>query len=225
MSQIHTKRSSRHPLIETIWSTQNISDGVYSATPDGSWDLIVLIQPDGAKSMMLTGQATKPMDVPYKKGTSSIVISFAPGAYLSDYSAKNLVDSFEILPNMDAEHFLLAGHSFAFPTFENAESLVEALIAAKLLVADPIIYGSFIGKPYAISDRSAQRHYAQNTGLKQKDFQQIKRAQKAVRRLQKGIKPSDVAADTGFTDQPHLAKSLKKIMGVTPSDVSDIHKL
>jgi AraC-like DNA-binding protein len=43
--------------------------------------------------------------------------------------------------------------------------------------------------------------------------------------LQKGKKPRDVAADTGFADQPHLARSLKKIMGVKPSDIEDIHKL
>jgi hypothetical protein len=225
MSQIHSQRSSDHPLIDTIWATKNITDGVYSATPDGSWDLIVLIQPNGAKSMMLTGQATKPMDVPYKKGTGSVVISFAPGAYLPEYPGKKLVDSFVILPNADDDHFILSGHTFAFPTFDNAEGLVEALIAAKLLVADPIVYHASTGMPQAASTRSAQRHYTEKTGLRQKDFRQIERAQKAVRQLQEGKKPSDVAADTGFADQPHLSKSLKKIMGVTPSNVDDIHKI
>lgn len=220
MSQVHTKRGSKHPLLDTIWHTQNIEDGVYSATPDGSWDLIVLVQPDGAKSMMLTGQATKPMDVPYKKGTSSVVLSFAPGAYMPAYPAKKLVDSFEILPNADATHFLLSGHAFAFPTFASAETLVEAMVAAKLLLADPIVYAAKVG-----SDRSKQRHFAASTGLPAKTLTQIERAQEAVRQLQKGKTPRDVAADTGFTDQPHMAKSLKKIMGVNPSQVDDIHKL
>ena len=224
MSQIHKKRSSPHPFIDTVWSTKNTGDGVYSATPDGSWDLIVLIQPDGSRSMMITGQSTMPMDVPYKKGTSSVVISFARGAYMPTYAGR-LVDSFEILPNTDANHFMLSGHVFAFPNFENVEELVEQLIARKLLFADPLVYAAYIGSPKAASVRSNQRHFAQKTGLTQKHFAQIERAQEALRQLQRGQKPRDVAANTGFTDQAHLARSLKRIMGVKPSEADEVHKL
>lgn len=220
MTQIHNRRSSTHPLIDTVWHSRNITDGVYSATPDGSWDLIVMIDADGSKAMMLTGQATKPSDVPYKAGTQGIVISFAPGAYMPAYPAKKLVDSFEMLPNVDADHFILSGHTFAFPTFDDAEELVEQLIAAKLLVADAIVHGA-----YRTSKRSVQRHFAENAGLTQKNLAKIERAQEAVRQLKAGKKPSEVAADTGYTDQPHLARDLRSIMGVKPSDVDDIHKL
>lgn len=225
MAQIHTRRDSWHPLVDTIWATQNISDGIYSATPDGSWDLIVLVQPDGSKSMMLTGQATKPMDVPYRGGTNSVVISFAPGAYMPAYPAKKLVDSFEMLPNADTDHFILSGHTFAFPAFDNAEHLVEELIAAKLLYADPIVYAAYNDSPRAASKRSAQRHFAENTGLTQKNLAKIERAQEAVRLLKAGKKPSEVAAEVGYADQPHMARDLRTIMGVKPSDVEDIHKL
>lgn len=220
MTQIHRSRKSAHPLIDTVWHSRNVTDGIYSATPDGSWDLIVMVQADGSRAMMLTGQATKPSDVPYTAGTQSIVISFAPGAYMPAYPAKKLVDSFEILPNADADHFVLSGHTFAFPTFDNAEELVEQLIAAKLLYADSIVHGA-----YRTSKRSAQRHFAENTGLTQKSFTKIERAQEAVRQLKAGKKPSDVAADVGYTDQSHLARDLRTIMGVKPSDVDGIHKL
>jgi hypothetical protein len=224
MSQIHTRRSSLHPLVDTVWATQNISDGVYSATPDGSWDLIVLIQSDGSKQMMITGQATKPMDVPYQKDTSSVVISFVRGAYVPAYKGK-LVDSFEILPNLDAEHFILCGKTFEFPSYETAEEHVEALIDAGLLLADPVIYAANDPGTWAASKRSYQRHFAEHTGMSEKSFEQIERAKSAVRQLQDGKNPRDVAADVGYSDQPHLARSLKKIMGVKPSGVDDIHKL
>lgn len=224
MSQIHTRRESSHPLVDTVWTTQNISDGIYSATPDGSWDLIVLIQPDGSKQMMITGQATKPMDVPYQKGTYSVVISFARGAYIPAYAGK-LVDSFEILSNVDAEHFMLCDKPFAFPSYETAEELVEALIDAGLLLADPVIYAANESNTWAASKRSHQRHFAEHTGVSEKSFEQIERAKSAVRQLQDGKTPRNVAADVGYSDQPHLARSLKKIMGVRPSDVDDIHKL
>lgn len=224
MSQLHTRRPSPHPLVDTVWATRNISDGVYSATPDGSWDLIVLIQPDGGKQMMITGQATKPMDVPYQKDTSSVVISFARGAYIPAYAGK-LVDSFEILGNTDAEHFILCGETFAFPSYDTAEKLVESLVASKLLLADPVIYTADNTNTWAASKRSHQRHFAEHTGISEKSFAQIERAKKAVRQLQGGKPVRDVAADTGYSDQPHLTRSLKKIMGVRPSDVDDIHKL
>lgn len=225
MTQIHRNRKSEHPLIETVWASQNLTDGVYSATPDGSWDLIVCINSDGSKSMMLTGQATKPMDVPYTASTGSVVISFMPGAYLPAYPPSKLMDSFEMLPNVDASHFRLCEKTFAFPTFENAEELVEAMIAANILFADPVVYAALNGNPKAMSSRSTQRHFVQSTGLTQKYLAQIQRAQQAVALLQQGKKPSDVAADAGYTDQPHLARSLKKIMDTKPSDVDDIHKL
>ena len=225
MSQIHHRRHSPHPLVETVWATQNITDGVYTATPDGSWDLIVLIEVDGTKSMMLTGQATKPMDVPYRADTNSVVISFVPGAYLPAYPGDALTDSFEILPNAEPDHFILAGQTFPFPTFENAEELVEAMIAAKVLLVDPVVYAAVTGNHKSLSGRATQRHFKQSTGLTRKSLEQIERAKEAVRQLQQGKKPSDVAADAGYTDQPHLSRSLQKIMRARPSDVDDIHKL
>ncbi|HSD56389.1 MAG TPA: DUF6597 domain-containing transcriptional factor, partial [Candidatus Saccharimonadales bacterium] len=134
MTQVHHSRKTGNPYIETLWMTENVSDGVYQATPDGSWDLIVLVQQDGSRSMMITGQATKTMQVPYRGGTSSVVISFAPGAYLPGYYLPKLVDSFEMLPNVDADHFELVGHAFALPRdFDEAEKLVEQMVELDVL--------------------------------------------------------------------------------------------
>lgn len=225
MTQHHRRRPSDHPLIDTVWATQNIEDGVYLATPDGAWDFIVLVYADGKKRMMLTGQATKAATVPYQKGTSSVVISFLPGACLTTYPARELIDSFVMLPEVDDDHFMLADRVFAYPTFDTAEVLVEKLVAEKLLYADPVVYAAFGGHRVAASERSTQRHFTDSTGTTRKVLDQIGRAQEAVRQLQTGKKPSDVAADVGYTDQAHMAKSLKKIMGVKPSDTSEVHKL
>jgi hypothetical protein len=226
MTQVHRSHKTDNPYIETLWMTQNVSDGVYQATPDGSWDLIVLVQADGTRSMMLTGQATKTMQIPYTGGTSSVVISFAPGAYMPGYHMAKLVDSFEMLPNVDDVHFELLGHTFALPhDFDEAEKLVEQMVSLGMLKNDRVVDGVLNGSSLAMSDRAKQRHFASTTGISQKSFEQIKRAQVAVSALQQGKKPSDVAAETGYSDQPHLAKSLKKIMDTKPSSVDDIHKL
>jgi hypothetical protein len=225
MTQIHKSRASDNPHIDRIWRSQNITDGVYSATPDGSWDLIVMIDRTGARQMALTGQATKPMQVPYQAGTGSVVISFVPGAYLPHYPAEALLDSIIFLPNFDDEHFNIAGHTFAFPTFEDAEVLVEKMVLLGILKNDSVVDGVSKGTPRAASSSTTQRHFVRTTGLTQKYLAQIRQAQRAIRLLQEGKKPIDAAIDSGYTDQSHLAKSLKKIMDAKPSDVDDIHKL
>lgn len=221
MTQIHKSRKSSHPLIETVWQTKNIADGTYLATPDRSWDLITLVHQDGSRQMMLTGQATKPMQVPYKAGTNSVVISFALSTYLPSHPSASLVDSFEILPTVDNTHFRLADHVFAFPSFDDAEVLVDDLLRQGVLKNDPVVDGS----QRAHSDRTVQRHYNETTGLSRKSLEQIERAQQAVILLQKGERPVDAAVDSGYSDQPHLTKSLKKIMGISPTKPGDVHKL
>ncbi|HEX6258446.1 MAG TPA: helix-turn-helix domain-containing protein [Candidatus Saccharimonadales bacterium] len=225
MSQIHKSRPSTNPYIDTIWETTNVSDGVYLATPDGSWDLIVLIYKSGARQMLLAGQATKPQQIPYQAGTGSVVLSFAPGAYMPLHPADTLVDSAELLPNFDDDHFMLAGHTFEFPTFENAEELVEKMVALKILKNDDVVNGELRGQPRAMSERAKQRHFSRTTGLTKKYLDQIRQAQRAIVLLQQGKRPIDAAMEAGYTDQPHLAKSLKKIMDSKPSSVNDIHKL
>lgn len=206
--------------------SENIEDGVYRATPDGSWDLITLVQPDGSRSMMITGQATKTMLVPYSAGTSSVVISFVPGAYLEGYHLPKIVDSFEILPSADDDHFQLVGHMFEFPkNFDEAEALVAELAQLEILKLNSVVDRTLKGSGLAMSARARQRHFTNTTGITRKSFEQIKQAQQAVSRLKQGAKPSDVAAETGYSDQPHLARSLKKIMSTKPSRVDDIHKL
>lgn len=225
MTQIHESRSSAHPYIDTIWKTQNTADGVYLATPDGSWDLIVAIDENGDKWMLIAGQATKAMEVPYTAGTGSVVISFTPGVYTPLYPASSLLNNVEFLPNFDKEHFMLGGHTFAFPTYETAEELVERLIDLEILKNDDVIAAELRGKPKAMSERAKQRHFSTTTGMTQKYLDQIKRAQLAVRLLQQGKRPSDAAAEAGYTDQPHMANSLKKIMTSKPSDIDHIHKV
>ncbi|HEV7454901.1 MAG TPA: helix-turn-helix domain-containing protein [Candidatus Saccharimonadales bacterium] len=225
MTQIHTSRASDDPFIDRVWQTQNISDGTYLATPDGSWDLIMGVGRDGSRIILLTGQATEPAYIPYEGGTSSVVISFSAGAYLPHIAGKKLINSGEFLPIIDEHHFSLAGHIFALPTYENAEELVSTMVQAGILKNDDIVDGVLRGKPKAASERAVQRHFKATTGITHKKLQQIRKAQHAIKLLKQGKNPAEAAMDAGYSDQPHLAKSLKRIMHAKPSDIDDIHKL
>jgi AraC-like DNA-binding protein len=224
VTQKHTQRSSPHPWIDTVWQTVCLEDGVYKATPDGAWDLILGVSPDGEPVVFLTGQATEPVDVPYLAGEHSVVISFAAHVYLATESEARTEAKIRWLP-VAGDRFNLDGADLPLPTFEQAEDLVDQMIRARLLKSDDLVATAFSTKPKAASQRSVQQHFKRTTGITQKDFQMIRRAQEAVRRLKRGEAPARVAAELGYSDQPHMIKSIKKIMGRLPSNLELVHKL
>jgi len=225
MTQKHTSRTSTNPLIDRIWHTQNITDGVYIATPDCAWDLLALQLPDGSRTMMLAGQQTKYLEVPYTAGTSAVVISFAASAYLAGFKGDELVDATIMLPNDDSGRFILLGHAFEFPSYDTAEELIVAIVGAGILKQDDVVASVLEGQPKAMSSRTMQRHFHEVTGMSRKTLGKIRRAQDAVKMLQEGTATAEVAAEVGYTDQSHLTKDLKKIMGSGSSATDHIHKL
>jgi methylphosphotriester-DNA--protein-cysteine methyltransferase len=52
-----------------------------------------------------------------------------------------------------------------------------------------------------------------------KQFEQIQRARRAVDLLRGGMTPSAVAHEAGYSDQPHLTRALRSIMGQTPAAI------
>jgi AraC-like DNA-binding protein len=224
MTQKHTQRASSHPWIDTVWQTVCLGDGIYKATPDGSWDLILSVSPDDESTVFLSGQATEPVSVPYLAGEHSVVISFAAHVYLATENEVRTGATIRLLP-VTGDRFNLDGIDLPLPTFENAEELIDQMIRAALLKSDDLVAKAFSNTPKAASRRSVQQHFKRTTGITQKDFQMIRRAQEAVRRLKRGEAPAAVAADLGYSDQPHMIKSIKKIMGHLPSNLELVHKL
>ena len=225
MAQKHERRQSESPYIDTVWRSVALSDGSYLATPDGSWDLIAVVKADGTRMVFITGQATKAERLNYKAGEESVVIQFAAGAYLLDFKGAPFTDSFIMLPLPDDTHFELAGQVFSWPTFENAEELIADMVQRGVLANDVLVDGMLHGTPKAASKRSVERHFKTTTGLSPKKLADIRRAQEAVRMLKTGKDPSAAAAEAGYYDQPHLSKSLKRLMDSLPSDVDDINQV
>lgn len=215
---------SSHPWIDVVWQTVCLTDGIYRATPDGSWDLILSCAPDGTPMVFLTGQATEPVDVPYAAGEHSVVISFAAHVYIASETDVRTGASIRFLEVKD-DAFALEGVKLPLPSFSGAEALVDAMVAAGLLLSDDLVARAFSEKPKAASRRSVQQHFRKTTGITQKDFEQIRRAQEAVRQLKAGQKAAEVAAGLGYADQSHMIKSIKRIMGHLPSNLEPVHKI
>jgi hypothetical protein len=225
MSQKHERRTSDSPYIDKVWRSKALSDGTYLATPDASWDLIAAVKADGTRVVFITGQATKAERLDYKAGEQSVVIQFTAGAYLPDFKGAPFTNNFIMLPLPDDTHFELAGHIFPWPTFENAEELIAEMVRLRALANDDIVNSVLHGTPKASSKRSIERRFKTTTGLSPKKLADIRRAQEAVRMLKSGKDPSTTAADAGYYDQPHMSKSLKKLMDSLPSDVDNINQV
>jgi methylphosphotriester-DNA--protein-cysteine methyltransferase len=65
-----------------------------------------------------------------------------------------------------------------------------------------------------------QRHFLSALGMTPKQFAQVQRAIHAVDLLRGGMAPAAAATEAGYSDQPHLTRSLKAIMGQTPGQIA-----
>jgi len=188
-------------------------------TPDGCWDIVVM-RHRGRVAILRTGVITSPVRLGYEPGDEYISISFKPGVFMPRVPGVEMVDKAHVLPTPSTRSFWLEGSAMEIPTFENAEGLVDRLVRGGIIVRDDIVDGLVMGRPKAATPRSVQRHFLRALGVTSKGLEQIHRACRAVDLLQQGRAPADVAVDVGYADQPHMSRSLKRLMGRTPGEIA-----
>ncbi|MGH9261639.1 MAG: helix-turn-helix domain-containing protein, partial [Acidimicrobiales bacterium] len=130
-----------------------------------------------------------------------------------------LVDRTVTLPAATGGSFWLDGSAGELPGQDTADVLVDRLVRAGLLVHDPIVAEALSGDVQGLSTRSVERRVARAAGLNRGAIERIRRAERAVELLSRGVPPADVAGRTGYADQPHLTRSLRRFVGQTPSQI------
>lgn len=210
-------RSSDSPLVHSVshWTIGNEENIL--AFPDGLWDLVVFKQ-EGRVSLFLTGQTSRAVPLPFAAGDEILTISFKASTFLPFLPATQLLDTAEILET-NGRRFQLGWDNLEIPKFDNAEDLVRLLQKRDVIQSDELVSSYLSGHPMAASLRSVQRHFLAVTGMSPRKFFLIERARSAVALLQTGLSASQVAVDAGYSDQPHLCRSLKAIMGQTPLQI------
>ena len=218
------RRVSPHPWIDSVWRFSFHDNGVYRATPDGCWRLFLLLTPGEAARVVNVGQRAGPVDVPHLAGEQVVAIAFAGHVHFADDPAPPTGARVRFLPVHDRE-FNVQGLRLPLPTFENAEGIVAEMEGKRVLKTNDLVAKVLKGSADLAPDRTVQHNFMRTTGITQTDFRLIRRAQDAVRRLKAGGSGADVAAELGYTDQPHMIKSIKKIMGCLPSDLEAVHRI
>lgn len=223
MSFTYEEKLINSVYIDKIWHTFTTSDGIYTASLDGNWDIIISRTPD-ATYFMVNGVGKGAVEVPYTKGVESIGIALKPGVFLQDLKGRDIVDTQHVLLKGKSEYVNLGDHLFKIPNFDSAEAFVDKLAQKGVLLTDRVVASFSDGNTKGTSDRSLRRHVTQTTGLSPYFFNQIQRAQYATQLLQQGMPIAQVALEAGYSDQAHLTKAVKLLMGRTPAQIIAKHK-
>ena len=189
-----------------------------AARPDGTWDLVFREGRDGLM-VLQTGQTDRVVPLRGEAGERYLNIAFRPEVYMPRRPGAGMANQGHLHALAGPRHCVIDGQRLALPTFENAEQFVMALARHGLFEVDRLVQRAGQAGWQGVDDRSLQRHSAHVTGLSPKKLQQIVRADAALALLQQGLRPADVAAQLGYTDQAHLTHSLRRILGVTPGQV------
>jgi hypothetical protein len=215
MGFTYEEKPARSPLVDFVWHTEDLTDGVYVASADARWDMIFTRLPDHSTRVWLCGPSFKTAQVAYSPGNKHIGICYKPWAIFTDIPITTMLNVTETLPMPSEDTFVMQGVTWKFPTYESIDEFVAEQEKRGLLLADPIIQGVLENQPVDMSLRSIQRHFIKTIGMSPRRVRQINAARKAVMLLQQGHTLSEVAYALDYADLPHMTRMLRRFTGYT----------
>ena len=222
MDFICEERPSESPLVEKIWRFHSAATAVSFISMAEIHCGMVVTRCRGKTTLTVRGPETRatPAHCPADAEFLGIMLKF--GAFMRDLPATRVMDRRDVnLPDATSQSFWLNGSAFPYPSYENADAFVGRLVRDGLVVYDPLSDGVLKGRPAETSLRTVQRGFVRTTGLGCTTVRQIERARRAVALLKQGGSILDAVHETGYFDQPHLTRSLKHFIGLTPAQVID----
>jgi AraC-like DNA-binding protein len=146
-------------------------------------------------------------------------ITFKLGAWMPLLPTGDRLDAEVILPLATRKSFWLHGKAWPFPDYDTADTFVARLVRDGLLMREPLVDAALHGQLKALSRRTIQRRFLRATGLPLSSVRQIELAREAEALLERGVSILDTVDQTGYADQPHLTRSLKRLIGRTPAQI------
>jgi hypothetical protein len=213
-------RLSDSPCVERVWTARSERAGEFLSVAATNSELVVSRYQDRV-FLTVRGPETRMTTYDCPAGGDWLGIRFKPGTFLPQFRPETLRDHNDVtLPEASTRSFWLDGSAWEYPTFENADIFVARLLKKGIIARDRTVEAVVRGEPHALSLRSAQRHFLHATGVTYAMFRQIERARYAANLLREGAAIADVVHLAGYFDQPHLTRSLKRLIGQTPTEVA-----
>jgi AraC-like DNA-binding protein len=221
MDLICDERLSDAPFVERVWHSGGARAGPFISMAEIECGLVVT-KYRGKTTITLRGPANRATPAFCPADAEFLGIQLKPGAFIPSLPAKMLKDRHDVnLPEASSKSFWLNSSAWQYPDYENADTFVNRLVHEGLLIYDPIVGKVLQGQPVDISLRTVQRRFLQATGLTNNTVYQINRAQYATTLLKQGVAILDTVHQAGYFDQPHLTRSLKHFIGLTPAQIID----
>jgi AraC-like DNA-binding protein len=211
-------RLSDSPFVERIWRTTSSREGNFISMALSHWQMCIWSQ-EGKTHLTVRGPETRATEAYCPPDAEFFGIVFKLGTFLPELPASQLVDAATDLPALSNQTFLLNSDQWQFPDFENADTFVDHLARADLLVHEPVVDAALQGYLKGKSLRSVQRSFVRATGMSHNAIRQIERARYAVTLLEQGASILDTIDLAGYYDQPHLTRALKHYAGLTPAQI------
>jgi AraC-like DNA-binding protein len=211
-------RGSDAPFVETIWRTQSERAGMFLSRAVSHWEIVVM-QQQGRTGITVRGPETKATMAHCPPNAEFVGIALKLGAFMPLLPTGDRLDGEVILPLATKRSFWLNGSVWQFPDYDNADTFVERLVRDGLLMREPLVDAALQGHLKALSRRTIQRRFLRATGLTLSFVRQIERARSAEVLLERGVSILDTVDQTGYADQSHLTRSLKRLIGQTPAQI------
>jgi hypothetical protein len=211
--------SARSPLVEQVWRTRSVPEDSFIAVAASHWEMVVTRQ-DGRADLTVLGPATRATTAPIPEDAEFLGIHFSVGTFMPVLPPGAVVDRGMTLSPSTRSTVWLDGYRLELPGRDDVDAFVAALVRRDLLVKDPVVAAAVDGRVDDLSVRSIERRVSRATGLTRGGIRQIRRAQRAVTMLSDGVPPIDVALAAGYSDQPHLTRSLRRFAGQTPAQIA-----
>ncbi|HLZ25818.1 MAG TPA: helix-turn-helix domain-containing protein [Chloroflexota bacterium] len=211
-------RPSDSPYVERVWRYHSDGGGSFLSIAECRSELVVA-RHEGRVTVTVRGPETMPTRLSYPSDAEWLGIRLKPGAFLPSRPARELVNSGMSLPAATRASFWLDGAVWQLPDYENADTFVAWLVRAGLLVIDPAVPAALRNELTNASLRTVQRRFLQVSGVTRSVARQIERARHATFLLRRGASIADATHEAGYFDQPHLTRSLKRLIGQTPAEL------
>jgi hypothetical protein len=215
-------RAARSRLVEKTWRARSEPEESFLSVAATHWQLVVTRR-RGTTEVTVRGPETRATVVPIPQDADFLGIRFSLGTYMPGLPPAQLVDRTVTLPLATGTAFRLGGSHWTVPGPDadgGVDDLVEGLVDAGLLVHDPIAAAAAAGDDVDLSVRTVERRVARATGLTRGLVRRIRRAERATNLLAGGLAPGDAAHLAGYADQPHLTRSLTRLMGQSPGRIA-----
>ena len=219
MPFILEERPSDSAFVQAVWRNESERAESFVSTAGTHWEM-VWMRHRGQTTFTVRGPETKATSADLPADAEWLGITFQLGTFLPDFPPGGLLDRQDLNLPATGKSFWLGGSTWEFPTFENADTFVERLARAELLVRDPLVDEALRETPHDLSPRALQYRFQRATGLTRKSVQQIQRAWQATALLEQGCSILETAYRLGYFDQAHLTNSLRRYMGQTPAQIS-----